>query len=273
MTGIILSALLGTLIFGTWGTLAFRRKRRRARLAALPWPQDWEAMVRQNVPLYEKLPEAMRDQLRGLVQIFLDEKKFEGCGGLAITEEMKITIAAQACILLLNRKIPLYPKLQAILVYPHAFVTQALKQQGWGPFMEEQQVLLGQSWHQGMVILAWDQIAHGARDIHNGHNVILHEFAHQLDQEDGRSDGAPLLESGSRYVSWARHLGQVYQELQEAVAKHQKTFLDQYGATNPAEFFAVVTETFFEKPQALKKKIPTLYEELKNYYKLDPAQF
>jgi Mlc titration factor MtfA (ptsG expression regulator) len=266
----ILFAIASVIFLSIAGWDFFRMARRR-RLSALPWPTEWEAIAKQNVPLYGQLPPECQIQLHGLVQIFLAEKHFEGCGGLELTEEMKLTIAVQACILLLNRKIPIYPKLQTILIYPHAFVAKRVQAQGWGAFVEEEQALLGESWHQGLVILAWDQIGHGFRDVHNGHNVVLHEFAHQLDQEDGRSDGAPLMETGSQYISWARHLGQTYRELQEAVAKHHETFLDPYGATNPAEFFAVLTETFFEKPLALKNNIPTLYEELKNYYKLDPA--
>lgn len=266
----ILLGLSSAIFLSIVGWDIFRTIRRR-KLRALPWPETWEKIARQNVPLYGRLPPASRTQLHELVQIFLAEKHFEGCGGLELTEEMKVTIAIQACMLLLNRKIPIYPKLQSILIYPHAFVAKRVQEHGWGAFVEQEQTLLGESWHQGLVILAWDQIGHGFRDIHNGHNVVLHEFAHQLDQEDGRSNGAPLMETSSQYVSWARQLGQTYHELQEAVAKHQETFLDQYGATNPAEFFAVLTETFFEKPTVLKNKIPTLYEELKNYYKLDPA--
>jgi MtfA peptidase len=273
MDGLWIVFFLGSTIFLSWLGWDISRTLRRRKLRVLPWPAPWEEMAEKNVPLYSKLPSASRDQLHGLVQIFLAEKHFEGCGGLELTEEIKVTIAIQACILLLNRKIPIYPKLQSILVYPHAFVAKTVREHGWGAFVEEEQARLGESWHQGLVVLAWDQIGHASRDIHNGHNVVLHEFAHQLDQEDGHSDGAPLMETGSQYISWARHLGQTYQELREAVAKHQETFLDQYGATNPAEFFAVLTETFFEKPLALKNKIPALYEELKNYYKLDPAQW
>lgn len=200
-------------------------------------------------------------------------KHFEGCGGLEVTEEMKLIIAAQACILLLNRKIPLFPKLQTILVYPQAFVAKMAREQGWGTFVEQEQARLGESWHQGMVVLAWDHIKKESHGVFDGHNVVLHEFAHQLDQEDGRSDGTPLLEQSSSYVSWAKHLGEVYQELCESTARHLPNFIDSYGATNPAEFFAVITETFFEKPQGLKRKYPELYEELRTYYQLDPIEW
>lgn len=273
MIGVLTMIGVGSMILLGWAGVEGNRKLRRRRLLAKPWPTQWEDILQKNVPFYKKLPADLQEQLHGLVQVFLAEKNFEGCGGLELTEEIKVTVAAQACVLLLNRPTNFFPKLQSILVYPTAYVAKGVQQHGWGVFVEKEQVRLGESWHQGIVVLAWDNILHGARDVHDGHNVVFHEFAHQLDQEDGYSDGAPLLESGSHYQSWSRHLGEVYEKLQEAVAKHRETFLDQYGATNPAEFFAVVTETFFEKPGALKRKIPALYEELKKYYKLDPTEW
>lgn len=251
--------------------LSLRKKYRRQKLQNQSWPHKWENWLQELVPLYRKLPQKHQRELQGLVQIFLAEKYFEGCGGLQITEEMKVLIATQACILLLNRKTNLYPRLQTVIVYPSAFVARGIEQTGWGGFVEKEQARLGESWHQGMVVLAWDHINKEAHDANPGHNVVLHEFAHQLDQEDGRSDGAPLLEKGAHYTSWAQHLGEVYEELQTSVRKHEASFLDQYGATNPAEFFAVITETFFEKPIAMQKKLPDLYQELSSYYQLDPA--
>lgn len=272
-----------SLLWAIWGIPALslggywiyqqHRKKQREKIAALPWPEDWEQILWDQVPIYRRLPEKYKHELRGLIQIFIAEKHFEGCGGLTLTETMKVIIAAQACILLLNREVPLYPKLQSILVYPSVFVAKMSQEQGWGTFVEKEQARLGESWHRGMVVLAWDHIKMESRDIRDGHNVVLHEFAHQLDQEDGRSDGTPLLEQNSHYVSWAKHLGEVYEELQERVARHIPSFIDSYGATNPAEFFAVITETFFEKPEGLQKKYPQLYEELKNYYQLNPIEW
>ncbi len=259
--------------FGIWGWYHRNRQKKRDRLTQLPWPASWEKILQSQVTLYRRLPSIYKKQLQGLIQIFLAEKRFEGCGGLTITEEMRIVIAAQACVLLLNRKIPLYPKLETILVYPQAFVAKVAQEQGWGTYVEKEQARLGESWHHGIVVLAWDHIKHESQDIPNGHNVVLHEFAHQLDQEDGRSDGTPLMENNSHYVSWSKHLGAVFEELQETAAKHLPSFIDTYGATNAAEFFAVITETFFEKSQGLKNKYPELYEELKTYYQLDPIQW
>ena len=263
------AAIIGSLL----GYRHFRRKSRRKKLMSHPWPESWGNILREKVPIYNRLPEQFKKELHGLIHIFIDEKPFEGCAGLEVTEEMKVIIAGQACILLLNRPANFYPKLDVILVYPSAYVAKTVEQHGWGTFVEKEQARLGESWHSGIVVLAWDSIVHETRDVRDGHNVVLHEFAHQLDQEDGSSDGAPLLETKSQYVSWARHLGTVYSELQEAVARHRPTFIDQYGATNPAEFFAVVTETFFEKGAGLKRRMPELYEELRTYYQLDPASW
>ncbi|MDX1386922.1 MAG: zinc-dependent peptidase [bacterium] len=267
-------AVLFTVFIGfglLWLGRAYFRHRRRERLRLQPIPPHWKEILEEEVPIYRYLNSELREQLHGLIQIFIAEKPFEGCGGLEVTEEMKVIIAAQACVLLLNRKVKMYPKLDAILVYPTAFVAKTVEQHGWGGFVEKEQVRLGESWHQGMLVLAWDNVQRGAHDPRDGHNVVLHEFAHQLDQEDGRSNGAPLLEKGSHYAGWARHLGEAYKELQAKVAEHQPSLIDPYGATNPAEFFAVLTETFFEKARALKKKYPKLYQELKTYYNLDPA--
>lgn len=276
-------SLIMSLLWAIWGIPALslggywiyqqHRKKQRKIIAARPWPEDWEQILKDQVPIYRRLPEKYKQELQGLIQVFLAEKNFEGCGGLTLTETIKLIIAAQACILLLNRDVPLYPKLQSILVYPSAFVAKMSQEQGWGTFVEKEQARLGESWHRGMVVLAWDHIKMESRDIRDGHNVVLHEFAHQLDQEDGRSDGTPLLEQNSHYVSWAKHLGEVYKELQERVTRHLPSFIDSYGATNPAEFFAVITETFFEKPHGLQKKYPQLYEELKNYYQLNPIEW
>jgi Mlc titration factor MtfA (ptsG expression regulator) len=174
-------------------------------------------------------------------------------------------------MLLLNRDSDVYPKLFSILVYPDAYKTG--KSSLFRPEEQDnaEEVRLGESWKTGSVVLAWDHVRHGATDRKDGHNLVLHEFAHQLDQEDGRSDGAPILEQRSHYIPWARVLSSEYERLRERTRGGRKTVMDRYGATNPAEFFAVATETFFEKPKQMKKKHPELYEELKNYYKIDPV--
>lgn len=238
---------------------------------AAPFPSAWKAIVELNVPLYAYLPAPLKHQLHGHMQVLLAEKQFEGCGGLEMTDEIQVTIAAQAGILLLNRKARYYPRLHSILVYPSTFVSRDVEYVGDHAYVEGTSARLGESWRSGALVLAWDSVKHGAMDFRDGQNVVLHEFAHQLDQEDGRADGAPILEHGSSYAAWARILRKEYEQMQATVRRGLETVMDEYGATKPAEFFAVATETFFEKPHALKGRHPELYEALKNYYKLDPA--
>src|SRR4051794_31727679 len=247
------------------------KRRRRERLRTTPIPHEWEQILRKNVPLYRRLPEADRRELHGHIQVFLAEKHFEGCGGLELTDEIKLTIAAQACLLLLHRDTDYYRQLITILVYPSAYIAQAIEPIGGGVVLEGEVCRLGEAWKDGVVVLSWDDVRCGAADIHDGHNVVLHEFAHQLDQEDGAADGAPI-DRRSRYVAWARVLGAEYEQLRRDAEHGRKSVLDAYGATNPAEFFAVATECFFEKPTQIRKMHPELYEELREYYRQDPAE-
>jgi Mlc titration factor MtfA (ptsG expression regulator) len=246
------------------------RSAKRKDLAARPFAPEWEKIIETNVPLYKRLPDSLKEQLHGLIHIFLAEKSFEGCGGLELTDEIKVTIAAQASMLLLNRKTSYFRKLRTILVYPHTYVARAVSSNGV-VVIDGRSVRLGESWQNGPVVLAWDSVTGGTRNITDGRNVVLHEFSHQLDQEDGAADGAPILEHRSSYVTWARVLGEEYEALRKK--RRGKAVMDKYGATNPAEFFAVATETFFEKPKQMKKKHPELYDELRDYYKLDPLQW
>ena len=267
----ILTLTIASLGLG-WILRERRRHARRQRLFSNPFPDEWVGILEQNVPLYRLLPESLRRELHGHINVFLDEKSFEGCGGLELTDEIRVTIAAQACILLLNRKTRCYPRLVSILVYPSAYVANEVK--GGGSIeVIDRQVRLGESWHHGAVVLSWDTVMHGASDIRDGHNEVLHEFAHQLDQEDGSADGAPILEQRSRYVTWARVLNRDYEELRKKAQHGRRTVMGHYGAVNPAEFFAVLTETFFEKPKQLKKKHPELYDEVRNFYNVDPLEW
>lgn len=248
------------------------KKRKRNKLREQPFPPDWMNIIEKNVPFYSRLPENDKLELQQHIMIFIAEKNFEGCGGLEMTDEIKVTIACQASILLLHRQTDYYPGLYSILVYPSAFVAKSYQELAPGYHVETDQAHLGESWKRGALILAWDSVRAGAADIHDGHNVVFHEFAHQLDTEDGAADGAPILERRSMYIAWARILGREYQQLRDEIRLNHETILDQYGATDPAEFFAVATECFFEKPKELKRKHPELYEELKLYYKQDPVE-
>jgi MtfA peptidase len=245
------------------------RKWQRRRLDKLPFPPAWLKILQKRVPYYGLLSLDEQAELRKLIRVFLAEKRFEGCGGLEMTDEIRVTIAAQACILLLNREHDYYAGLHSVLVYPSSYRAPSRRVDAAGVVHEGDEGRLGEAWLRGAIILSWDDVRLDAGDFQDGRNVTLHEFAHQLDQQDGTFNGAPLLETRSHYRSWARVLMKEYQALGEAADRGQQTLIDQYGATDPAEFFAVITEAFFETPKALKEEHPELYEELKKFFHQD----
>ncbi len=273
--------LLAVLLAAYWAWRTARR-REQARLLALPFPPPWREILERNVPLYQRLSADQRRRLEAKVQHFLLEKSFEGCGGLEIDDEIRVTIAAQACLLSLGRDQPTsprrganasFPKLRSVLVYPTTYSSDGTRVTEGGFVEEGEQSRLGESWHQGYVVLAWDAVLHGASDVGDGHNVVLHEFAHQLDQEDGVADGVPLFDHPLRYGQWARILERDFEALVARSSRGRNTVLDAYGATNKAELFAVATETFFEKPHALRRRYPELYQLLLEFYGLEPAEW
>jgi len=246
---------------------------RLQRAIETPFPEAWIGILERNIQVYRELPMPLRLQLRRLIKQFLHQKHFSGAAGLVVSDEMRVTIAAQACMLQLNRGGDLYPKLRYIVIYPSAFVVSRPEADGSGLVRQRRRGLLGESWQNGKVIIAWDNVLHGARNFDDGRNVVLHEFAHQLDSESGNADGAPLLAGRSCYRSWASALSQEFEELQKDSLYGRHSLLDHYGATNPAEFFAVATETFFEKPRQMAKHHSELFQALKNYYRIDPMDW
>ncbi len=248
----------------------FFKDRRRERVRAEPFPEEWRAILERGFPLYARLSPEDRSELEGHVQVFLEEKSFEGAGGLEMTDEVRVTVAAQACVLLLHRDTDYYPRMRSVVVYPRAYLAEHRSEEG-GLVTEGHSVRLGESWSSGAVVLSWGDVRAGARDLRDGHNVVFHEFAHQLDLEDGGVDGVPELEGGSAYRAWARVFSEEYLELRADAKKGRRSVLDDYGATNPAEFFAVATEAFFEKPGALRRKHPELYAELAAFYRQEPG--
>jgi Mlc titration factor MtfA (ptsG expression regulator) len=247
------------------------KKRRRRRIRRRPFPAAWLEILRRNVPYYDRLTSEQQEELRGDIQVFVAEKNFEGCGGVTMTDEIRVTIAAYASILLLGRPHEFYPRLQSILVYPDTYRAPSVRRGPMNTVTEQVETRLGESWQTGAVVVAWNPMRHRASDPDPAHNVVLHEFAHQLDQENGRVDGAPLLSHGSRYVVWARILTAEYEALVADAQAGRPTVLDKYGATAPAEFFAVATECFFEKPHLLQTGHPELYDELRRFYRQDPV--
>ncbi len=248
------------------------KKWKRRRISQRAFPESWLKIVEANIPYYAKLPEQDKKELQRHILVFLSEKRFEGCGGLKITDEIRITIAAQACILLLHRKTDYYPGLSSILVYPQAYVAPVTEHLPGGIVSEGVSVRLGESWHRGSVVLSWDDVKCGAADIHDGSNIVFHEFAHQLDDAGDTAGPTSVFHNPSRYIAWARVFQKDFEKLQHKVSRNHTTFLDEYGATNPMEFFAVATEYFFELPRELRNHHPDLYRELKFFYQQDPAE-
>lgn len=271
--GLVIILALGIVIIGFIIGKPIVLERRRKRLRAKHVPLKWKMLLEKRWPIYRRLPEELKTQLHGHIHVLLAEKQFIGCAGLVITEEIKVTIAAEAGILLLNRKTHYYQDLTYILVYPSAFIVNREVSNAAGIHTIEREVLTGESWDTGKVIIAWDEVQYDINNVTDGSNLILHEFAHQLDHESGSTDGAPLLDKPSSYVTWARVLSREYRKLNEYRARGESTVMDYYGAKNPAEFFAVATETFFEKSQQMKSQHPELYEQLRNYYKVDPSEW
>jgi Mlc titration factor MtfA (ptsG expression regulator) len=247
------------------------RRRRRRQLLATPFPAAWLDYLHRNVSHYRYLSEAEQARLRDDLRVFIAEKHWEGCGGLTMTDEIKVTIAAQVCLLLLGLEHHSFERVQSILVYPRGYRATGEMLGRDGLIHEGGQARLGEAWYRGPVILSWEEVRHEARHLGEGHNLVFHEFAHQLDMLNGVVDGTPLLETPEQYHKWREVMTAEYQQLVQASEQGRATLLDQYGTTNEGEFFAVATECFFERPVALARRHPRLYEVLRDYYHQDPA--
>lgn len=262
------AAIAGGLLLA-WGLPRWRLRRALSR----PLNPAQLAIIERNVIQYRAMPAALREQLQGLVKRFLHEKTFVGCAGLDVTEEMRVTIAAQACLLLLNRTTEVYPGLHAVLVYPGAFLVPRKQVEAGGVVTETRQDLLGESWGDGRVILSWDHVRRAGHVPEGAQNVVLHEFAHQLDSESGSTNGAPILGSAESYRRWSTTLARDFELLRRDTYWGHRDVLDPYGASSPAEFFAVATESFFEQPHALAARHPELYAEFQRYFRVDPRDW
>jgi Mlc titration factor MtfA (ptsG expression regulator) len=253
---------------------ALLKQRRRHRLQVRHFPKWWLETLERNVPFFRRLSANDQAELLGHIQVFLAEKRFEGCDGLEITDEVRVTIAAQACLLLLHRKTDYFPRLLTILVYPSIYVAEERRHVHGNVWQEGKIARLGETgrWLDALV-LAWDAAKSGAADPSDGKNVVLHEFAHQLDYENYAEDGAPALETRDQQLSWQEVMRTEFASLRAAEETGIPTLLDTYGATNPAEFFAVSTEAFFERPCALRTRHPKLYAELQRYFRQDPVEY
>jgi MtfA peptidase len=251
--------------------MSWRTERRRRKLREQPFPTQWLEILDRNVPLLRLVDEDRRQEFFGLVQVFIAEKNFEGAGGLEMTDEIRVTIAANACLLLLGRDADAFPLLSSIIVYPGAYLAGHDDMMEDGTVSDEPEERYGESWGHGAVVLSWEDVMFGVAHPDDGENVVLHEFAHQLDEETGDSNGVPRLESSDAREEWARLMSREYEALVDKIDHNRRVLLDEYAAESPAEFFAVATEFFFERPAQFKARYPDLYRILAAFYRLDPA--
>ena len=253
------------MVFSWW------RRRRRTRIVAEPFPGEWEEIVRRNVSQFAELTESQQERLRRWVQVFVAEKYWEGCRGLETTDEVKVTIAAQAGRLVLGMENEYFERVMTVLVYPSDYYAQERRPGPAGTVIEGPDHRLGEAWHQGPVILSWPSVLAAGRQRNRGQNVVLHEFAHVLDMMDHDIDGVPPLDSPEQYRTWDEVMRVEYERLVRRAEQGRPTLLDHYGAVDEAEFFAVATECFFERGVELAERHPQLYEILRGFYRQDPA--
>lgn len=225
--------------------------------------------IARHVPLTKKLPSELRSKFEGKINLFLNQVEFTGCNELEVTEEMRLSIAAQACLLVVNTD-TWYDHLSTVLIYPGAFKSRQTQHNGY-VVTEREIVRTGESWSRGPVILSWTHANLGAIDDQDGHNVVFHEFAHQIDDLSGRTDGAPNMAKNQSFADWERVFVKAYKTHVQNVQNGHRTVIDPYGAEGHEEFFAVSVEVFFEKPASLKQSEPEVYEQLSLLFQLDPS--
>ncbi|MEM1099976.1 MAG: M90 family metallopeptidase [Pseudomonadota bacterium] len=260
---------LGTALagLGLWQWRVRSRRARRAALLSQRLTDAERAVVQERVPLTARMPSALRERLEGKMVLLMDQVEFYGAGGLEVTDEMQLTIAAQACILVAGNE-DWYETLRTIIIYPGAFKSRQPVQDGY-VVTERDAVRIGESWSRGPVILSWADSERGAFVDDDGHNVVLHEFAHQLDDASGAVDGFPVV--GARAAAWAEVFDEAFERANRLLDIGKRPFLDPYGATAPEEMFAVAVEAFFETPREMAREEPALYRELSAYFRQDPA--
>jgi Mlc titration factor MtfA (ptsG expression regulator) len=242
-----------------------RRARARRAAAELPLAEHLGRLVDRRLPIRARLPPEMRKRHDGLINAFLAEKQFTGCNGLTIDDDVRATIAAQACLLLLGRPGSLYDELRSILVYPSAFWVEDEVHDEDGLVTKRRRMLSGESWDAHRIVLSWEDIAGPEPTADDGFNLVLHEFAHYLEAEGGG------LAGGGNVDEWADALADEFDALIAQVERGEHTFLDPYAAEDEAEFFAVATEDFYERPQGLREAHPRLHALLREFYGVDPA--
>ena len=269
VNGLLIFLLVAfVVIFWRWPDIQNTLWRRKYSHLSLS-PQQ-HALLLRAMPIYNKMTDADRAKLARHIVWFLNEKRFVGCDGLQLTEAMKLIIAADACLLVLNKSWPLYKNVKEILLYPSAYYAPQSSRDNAGLVSFHNTVRQGESWPGGTLVLSWHDVLEGNRLPSDGHNLVFHEFAHQLDQETGKTTGTPLLTSQTHYQQWGKVFSRAFSQLKTHVAYNMPHVIHSYGATNEAEFFAVITETFLEKPADLRREDPEIYRLLVDFYQFDP---
>jgi Mlc titration factor MtfA (ptsG expression regulator) len=249
-------------------------ERRRARLLEQPFPPRWEGYLDERVAIWQRLDEPLRRRLRDLTLVFVAEKHWEGGGGLEVTDELQVTIAAHACVLLLGREHALYQDVESIVVYPSTIVSpprpRGFFEVGAAPVPVDDAgtAIHGEAHLGGPVILAWDSVLAGGLP-GAVRNVVFHELAHKIDMLDGAVDGTPPLDGAAARRRWAEVCSEAFLELRARAEAGRRSFLDDYGATNEAEFFAVATEAYFLRPDQLRRREPELHALLAGFYRIE----
>jgi len=235
------------------------RNRHRRQLAREPFPVEWEGILEETFEFYPRLAPAVRQEFQNKLRIFLAEKAFFGARGLEITDEIRVIVGASAVRLILFLDLFLYESVREIVVYPDDYVHP-----------EDGDVMLGEVYEFGTVLLSWSAVQDGVQNPHDGTDTAIHEFAHMLDWANGEFDGIPPLGSVAEVKEWERLLGVHLASLQMDRRK-QRVVLREDGGDDESEFFAVATESFFEKPKVMRQLLPDLFEALLRFYRYDPS--
>ncbi|MFU8860240.1 MAG: zinc-dependent peptidase [Cyclonatronaceae bacterium] len=243
---------------------------KRNRLARKPFPRQWREMAMQNVAHYRHLHEPLRQKLEKCMHVFLHEKLFEGCGGLAMTDEIRVTIAAQACLLLLGDASDYYPDLRTVLVYPDTYIATVERRTLDNTIVEGDEHRSGEAWTMGSIVLSWRDVLQGGRSHIDGRNLVFHEFAHQLDYELGATEGVMFYKENRYTMDWPRAILKTADRHSINVRLGRPTVLDSYGDTNLAEFFAVSLEAFMERPRDLKREYPEYFDQMREQLGINP---
>ena len=236
------------------------RRFRRGRLVERPLPDAWLGYLGEHVPFFADLDGELRGRFLDYLKIFVWEKHWIAAGGMEITDEVKVVIAAAAVRLALHLDMTIYDRLTEIVVYPSHYKHPD----------DDEGIIFGEAQDWGTVVLSWEAVVQGLANPRDGHDTATHEFAHVLDRNDGSFDGTPELRAFGDYRPWAEVMSRHFLALRDR-ERDERRVLRDYGATNEAEFFAVATESFFEKPRQMKERTPDLYEEMMRFYGFDPA--